>query len=423
MTGLALFLIALSSAVLFGFLRLHARRGRETAVWCFLAIVSFAFLMMPPLMIQCAVLCLVALALPKSTPQRIRIGLGVCGTAVPYVFVITSVVEELNRLQTLRDRYPFVAVNERLAYEGTYPPIAVVNEDTAATAAAPKARGTPATPLILASHVEDALLISEQTDEGQRGYRSRTHALERLHDEQADRFAVAQGFGVGRMLPIALGLEELPPNKPIPVVSESEQPAEDAPSYVVTDGSTLRRAEESGGAPDAGRAIGGRRAHPPGNVLVDLHVNGRISFLDRQRFGYVNDQRQAAGFDSHAFSQRPESPATSDGPWQVTRLELVSLLRFDEPRVYISSELPNMDQLRDVPTRALDIFEQDSLRELGTEQDVVIDHEPGRIRMLGSLRAGEHCRQCHSVNRGELLGAFSYVLRPAIHATSAPAAD
>jgi hypothetical protein len=50
------------------------------------------------------------------------------------------------------------------------------------------------------------------------------------------------------------------------------------------------------------------------------------------------------------------------------------------------------------------------LKRLRSDEDLVIDDAPNRIRMVGSLRAGKGCLECHSVRRGELLGAFSYVL-------------
>ena len=46
------------------------------------------------------------------------------------------------------------------------------------------------------------------------------------------------------------------------------------------------------------------------------------------------------------------------------------------------------------------------------ESDGRIDDAPNRIRMVGSLRAGKDCMECHSIRRGELLGAFSYELVP-----------
>jgi hypothetical protein len=36
---------------------------------------------------------------------------------------------------------------------------------------------------------------------------------------------------------------------------------------------------------------------------------------------------------------------------------------------------------------------------------------PRRIRMLGAIRAQDVCLNCHTANKGDLLGAFSYDLR------------
>jgi hypothetical protein len=110
--------------------------------------------------------------------------------------------------------------------------------------------------------------------------------------------------------------------------------------------------------------------------------------------------------------------------WTLERLELVSLLKFDEPRVYVLDHLPRMDQLSgdDVPTRPLDEFEADALPQLRTAEDIVIDDSAKPLRMLGSLRAADQCRDCHSVARGELLGAFTYFLQ-ARDATSHFSAD
>ncbi len=37
--------------------------------------------------------------------------------------------------------------------------------------------------------------------------------------------------------------------------------------------------------------------------------------------------------------------------WLMTRLELISLLKFDGPRVYEAEHLPDMEALQEVPTR------------------------------------------------------------------------
>jgi hypothetical protein len=58
----------------------------------------------------------------------------------------------------------------------------------------------------------------------------------------------------------------------------------------------------------------------------------------------------------------------------------------------------------------MDSFEKRSLNRMRAGEDVIIEPGGHRIRMLGSLRATKQCLECHSVDRGELLGAFSYEL-------------
>lgn len=90
-------------------------------------------------------------------------------------------------------------------------------------------------------------------------------------------------------------------------------------------------------------------------------------------------------------------------------MELVSLLQHTEPAVYVSDRLPQMDALKGVPTRELDEFETVGLAELrqGSELSVKGD------RMLGAVRSVKQCITCHGGERGQLLGAFSYTIRPA----------
>jgi hypothetical protein len=127
-----------------------------------------------------------------------------------------------------------------------------------------------------------------------------------------------------------------------------------------------------------------------------------------ERIGLVQDRDHVVGFEPHRFTQMPQSKAD----FQLLRLELVSLLKHAVPVAYVSEHLPRMDQLNAAPTRSLDDFERHSLDLLRTDEDLVIDDAPNRIRMVGSLRAGKDCMECHSVRRGELLGAFSYELVP-----------
>src|SRR5690606_28419911 len=108
-----------------------------------------------------------------------------------------------------------------------------------------------------------------------------------------------------------------------------------------------------------------------------------------------------AGFIEHGMHYAPRSAMSEPDAWTIDRLELVSLLKFDEPRVYVLDHLPRMDQLasNDAPTRKLDEFEAAALAQLATEKDIVVEQqsvadqtgggEQQRVhyRMLGSLRA------------------------------------
>ena len=44
-------------------------------------------------------------------------------------------------------------------------------------------------------------------------------------------------------------------------------------------------------------------------------------------------------------------------------------------------------------------------------EDLVTDATVNRIHLLGAVRAARQCLDCHNVERGALLGAFSYELR------------
>lgn len=96
--------------------------------------------------------------------------------------------------------------------------------------------------------------------------------------------------------------------------------------------------------------------------------------------------------------------------WRISKLELVSLLKFPEPRVYLSRNLPNMKELNGAPTRPLDTFEKAGLHRIREGEDIVIESDIDEIRMIGAVPAAWQCVACHSVRRGDLLGAFSYSL-------------
>src|SRR5262249_49964506 len=114
-----------------------------------------------------------------------------------------------------------------------------------------------------------------------------------------------------------------------------------------------------------------------------LHLLSVADFVNPHGFGFVKDRRHVAGFQPHQFSEAPKSTEK----WVVHALDLVSLLLHEEPVVYDSVNLPRMDELRGVPTRPLDEFEQSALEKLQRGEDLVVEDRPGGLRMLGALRS------------------------------------
>jgi hypothetical protein len=149
--------------------------------------------------------------------------------------------------------------------------------------------------------------------------------------------------------------------------------------------------------------------------LWSNHAQNYSNFVYADGFGYIEGRQQVAGFISHGFGKLDfrvnGGTAKLRDDWQLSRLYLVSLLKFETPRVYVSKSLPRMEELKDAATRSLDEFEEEALRRLRNGEDLVVQSRPHRTRLLGSLRAIKQCLDCHNVRRGHLLGAFSYELR------------
>ncbi len=150
-------------------------------------------------------------------------------------------------------------------------------------------------------------------------------------------------------------------------------------------------------------------------------------FVFSRGWGFVKDRRHVAGFAGHRFTA---VPAPSDGwriqddltdkhtklpepatRWAVQTLDLVGLLLHEEPVVYVSEHLPAMDEARDAPTRPLDRFEAFGLAALCAGDDLFVSVDGDGLRMLGGIRSTAQCVACHGCRRGDLLGAFSYMLK------------
>ena len=138
--------------------------------------------------------------------------------------------------------------------------------------------------------------------------------------------------------------------------------------------------------------------------LVSLHRESVVDFVNLPGFGYIRDRQHVAGFQEHQVSQSP-TPAQ---PWTLQTLDLIGLVLHEKPTAYVSENLPRMKELRVAPTRNVDEFESAGLLALECGEDLFIREKEHERRMLGAIRAARQCLACHDVERGELLGAFSY---------------
>jgi hypothetical protein len=328
------------------------------------ALAGFVFAMVLLVFFLHALLNLVAclIFLPaRVRPRTFAVALSAVAVAV-YGLAFWNGAAAIRALQALKLRYPFESLDGRLAFERNRQPA------IAETGRVPLSR-------VVASNLAE---FDEQLDFS---YVQRAWALRDLHENTYRHFARAAGFGVMRMRSVSEYVLKLEPRSKIVMPLLIDLP----------------------------------ELNPPRKQLLDKHREVMLDFLEPDRLGYFRAPRLASGFESHGFSQLGQqlSRGSSDAHWQVTRLELVSLLRHDEPRVYVSAVVPRMDELAGVPHRRLDSFENSALPELQSREDVVVALEPERIRMLGAIRAGKKCLDCHDGQRGDLLGAFSYEIAPA----------
>jgi hypothetical protein len=282
--------------------------------------------------------------------------------AVVYGLSFKQGAAEVQRLQALKARFPFESLSSRLAFEKqNLPP-----------------NGKSMDPIHLNTIVTTDLY--EQDDYYERRYYGRARGLRELHENARFHFARAAGFGFARMGSLTYMVDDWEPRVPF------EMP------YGVDLGSS-----------------------PDRTNLYGVHRKVLTNFASPDRMGYARNVNEVAGFESHGLEDPPKwQSSTDDAPlaWHVTRLELVSLLRHEEPRVYVAKTMPEMDKLADIPTRALSDFEKDALTQIATQKDIVFRDDADHVLMVGALRAGKTCLECHEGQRGKLLGAFSYEITP-----------
>jgi hypothetical protein len=99
--------------------------------------------------------------------------------------------------------------------------------------------------------------------------------------------------------------------------------------------------------------------------------------------------------------------------WRLHSLGLVGLLLHKQPVVYTTTNEVRMQDLARTKKRAIDFLEEAGLDDLRRGEDFYVREKDGELRMLGAIRATQQCMKCHDVERGHLLGAFSYTMTKA----------
>ena len=288
-------------------------------------------------------------------------------------------------IQQLAAEYPVVQIDQRLAYEQN-----ALEADLSATALDSMQ--------IFSSRIE-SIRPSEPWAGNERW--TSLMSLEATHDNFVAAFTRQEGFGIGRMYRRPASREYIELAEPTPLALLTPAPR-----------------SVSAGVDESTSPVGDEDA----SSYTDFHHDQSVNFANPAGFGYAIDREwfgddsppatRIRGFQPHAFREMPgDAPAGDD--WQLVRLELVSLLKHDPPAVYLSEHLPRMQELAadGVPTRSLDSFETASLNRLLEGETIVAEQSRNRVLMLGGLRAAYQCTQCHNVNAGHLLGAFSYEFR------------
>lgn len=100
--------------------------------------------------------------------------------------------------------------------------------------------------------------------------------------------------------------------------------------------------------------------------------------------------------------------------WNLEKIQLISLNRFETPVAYVDSKLPSMNQLKNssIPTRDLNQFEAGAVTRIIDGEKIVTQEEMSSIKMMGAISATRQCIECHDTQVGALLGAFSYEFTP-----------
>jgi hypothetical protein len=372
---------------------------------CGLGFVLGFFCLHPTLMLHALLLVVagvVCLCLGGGARRFLRCSLA--ATVTTYLVISYFVLLSLQDNADWRRLYPFKSLTGRLAYE--------TRAKTGGAGSVQKGRSDEREVAAGESSPEAAARWAEveRKVEGTDDW-LRAISLKHVHQSFVMQFINSPGFGFDRHLNTPRNSYiTLPPSELIPLSS--------------LDGASGDQSESRPGPQPTSQADELRLAASVSSdqPLWRMHQDGLINFVNALGFGYVRDRDHVAGFQPHGFGHPGRFRDTGLPPrpperWRLRRIELVSLLKYDRPAVYLSDNLPRMEDLSDARPRPLDAFETSALPALQGGEDLMATTTGSTMRVLGALRAMRQCVSCHNAERGDLLGAFSYELRraPAVH--------
>lgn len=239
-------------------------------------------------------------------------------------------------------------------------------------------------------------------------------ALLEVHENFVLDFIAQPGLGVGRMNAYDVVREST-----FDLKSEDPEQCLDPPSLIKQPSSQSNQTifnSNSASHETAARSTSADNQPSTPFARDDLDVFEKanrqniVHFATPLSLGAVDSQLKARGFQPHAFREFVQSVdhAGDRSVWWLSRLELVSLLKHQPPAVYVSENLPAMDELQNAATRPTNWFEAAAIEQLRGGKEIVTAIGSNELRMVGAIRAIEACRACHRVSTGSLLGAFSY---------------
>lgn len=326
-----------------------------------------------------------------------------------------------------RERFPFKSIRPRLAFQGKHVFEVIEEPDS------PRVRWFTNGP--------SKLVRDDAGHEFKMSVRGRTQGLLDLHSEEVAEFIQREGQGLSR----------IPRSTPYDLRRTRDYASKIYSKPVGSDlkGESLRKLRSAKKDDRDDPWVYSTDGLPSRDLVERFHGNAAQGFASPNSTGLVRDLDQVSGFESHRIrlSNRPgripmadHLPNLQEGNfgivederrlkrqagirWYTNQLQLVSLLMHETPRVYVSKNLPNMEELSsaNAKTRNVNDFEAAALAKLKAGEELVIQATLNRIRMVGAVRSSRTCLQCHSGKENDMLGAFSYEFLRSPKVKEAPA--